>query len=105
MYQTQNTAFLEPAEEQKIIHILHQYADQLGLDDTQFEIAGFLTLALEPIYDYSTQDFFLNCTSGLIFVRQFSEITDQFSTPENRAAFRFRHIQRYKKGRLTFSVS
>ena len=87
MYQTQNTAFLEPAEEQKIIHILHQYADQLGLDYTQFEIAGFLTLALEPIYDYSTQDFFLNCTSGLIFVRQFSEITDQFSTPENRAAF------------------
>ena len=87
MYQTQNTNFLKPQEEKQIIRVLHNYADQLGLDYTQFEIAGFLTLAFEPTYDYNTQDFFLSCTSGLIFVRQFSEITDQFSTPEHRAAF------------------
>lgn len=88
MYQTQNTDFLLPAEEQKIMKVLHKYADQLDLNYTDFEIAGFLTLALGTSeQDYNTQDFFLNCTSGLIFVRQFSEITDKFSTPEKRAAF------------------
>ncbi|MCQ2408869.1 MAG: hypothetical protein MJ065_10145 [Oscillospiraceae bacterium] len=87
MYQTQNTAFLKPDDEQFIMRILHQYADQLGLDYTEFEIAGFLTLALTPRHDYNTQDFFLSCTSGMIFVRQFSAITDKFSTPEKRAAF------------------
>ena len=37
-----------PEQEARLLEILHDYADQLGLDRSEFEIAGFFAWSLDP---------------------------------------------------------
>ena len=76
-----------PEQEKKLLKILHNYADQLGLDRTEFEIAGFIAWTLSPYSDIESKDFLLSCTSGMIYVRQFSMITGTFAEAEQRARY------------------
>ena len=80
-----------PEQEARLLEILHDYADQLGLDRSEFEIAGFIAWSLDPNSDINSKDFLLTCTSNMIFIRAFSLITPSFSTPQNRAHFLASH--------------
>lgn len=76
-----------PDEEAGIIEMLHGYAENLGIDKTGFEIAGFIALTLSPYQDYRSTEYLLSCTSNMLYVQHFAIITYQFSTPERRAEF------------------
>ncbi|MCR5685780.1 MAG: hypothetical protein K6G81_10245 [Lachnospiraceae bacterium] len=76
-----------PEQEARLLEILHDYADQLGLDRSEFEIAGFIAWFVDPTVDIESKDFMLACTSNMLFIRAFSMITPAFSTPQSRAHF------------------
>lgn len=80
-----------PEQEARMLEILHDYADQLGLDRSEFEIAGFFAWSLDPNADIKSKDYLLTCTSNMIFIHAFSLITPSFSTPQNRAHFLASH--------------
>lgn len=74
------------SEIEKIMRFLHSVADQLSLDQTEFEVAGFIGLMMsDPATIYDSPDYTLSCTSSMIIVRHFPDSVNMIRTPERRA--------------------
>ena len=90
-YDTENyNATALPLEETQaaLMKHLHKLSEQLSLDRTEFEIAGFMAFLLEPDPEgFFSTDFILTCTSNMLFIRQYSGCIKPLRTPERRAAF------------------
>ncbi len=77
-----------PEVETKIREYLSSVASQLSFNQTEFEIASFLSILMMPQpVDYFSTDFIINCTCNMIYVRQIQPALTCIDTPEKRAAY------------------
>ena len=75
-----------PENEAEALSVIHGFADQLGIDQTLFEVAAFMAFTI-PHYaaPYTSKDFPLICSSNILYLQQLGPFTMLIDTPEKRA--------------------